>query len=155
MLLPEDPNRKPSLWDSVAMQLTQEAMCFIIEEGFGNPFVEAKPLTKNIAESALSRLRMSKICRISGNRGRAISPHFSGDRKDNTILLTEFLSYPSEGTLTVNDEKLKRDLEIAVINLFFTDHAINTILVPLNIAPWVMSDIKICLTEKGLVFKKL
>lgn len=154
MLLPENPEKRPGLWDSVATQLAQEAMCFIIKDGVGNPLAEAKDASRDMAELALSRLRASQICRISANRGRAVSPHFAGKREGDTVLLTELLSYPSEGALTVDNEKLKRDLETAVINLFFTDGGVSTVLVPLHLAPWAMQDAEISLTQEGLVFRK-
>lgn len=154
MLLPENPEKRPNLWDSVATQLAQEAMCFIIKEGVGSPLAEAKEPNKDMAELALSRLRASQICRISANRGRAVSPHFAGKRENDTVLLTELLSYPSDGALTVDNEKLKRDLETAVINLFFTDDGVSVVLVPLQLAPWSMQGAEISLRREGLVFRK-
>jgi hypothetical protein len=154
MLLPENPERKPSLWDSVEKQLAQEAMCFIVKEGVGNPLAEANEPSKDVAELTLSRLRESQICRVSANHGRAVSPHFAGRREGDTVLLTEFLSYPSEDALTVDNGKLKRDLETAVINLFFTGGGISTVLVPLQLAPWATQEAEISLTREGLAFRK-
>lgn len=154
MLLPEDPKKRPDLWSSLATQLAQEAMCFVIKEGVGNPLAEAKELDTDMAELTLSRLRASQVCRVSANRGRAVSPHFAGKHQGDAVALTELLSCPAEGTLTVDSEKLKRDLETAVINLFFADGCASTVLVPLHLAPWAMQDAEISLTREGLMFKK-
>ncbi|CUI02839.1 hypothetical protein BN2497_11609 [Janthinobacterium sp. CG23_2] len=56
--------------------------------------------------------------------------------------------------MTVDNEKLKRDLETAVINLLFTESGVNTVLVPLPIAPWAMQDAEISLVQEGLMFSK-
>jgi hypothetical protein len=154
MLLPENPEKRPGLWDAVATQLAETAMCFVIKEGVGNPLAEAKESNAGSAADALARLRAAPICRISANRGNPISPHFAGKYKGDTVLVTEFLAYPSEGALTVHNEKLKRDLETAVINLFFAEGGVSTVLVPLHIAPWVMRDAEINLTQEGLEFRK-
>lgn len=154
MLLPENPEKRPDLWGSVATQLAQETMCSIIKDGVGNPLAEAKEPNRDMAELALSRLQAAQICRISANRGRAVSPHFAGKRGGDTVLLTELLTYPSEGASTVDNEKLKRDLETAVINLFFSEGNVSVVLVPLHLAPWTMQDAEINLTQEGLMFRK-
>ena len=154
MLLPENPEKRPGLWDAVATQLAETAMCFIIKDGVGIPLAEAKGPNRDEAELVLARLRGAQICRISANRGSAISPHFAGKREDDTVLVTELLTSPSEAALTVDNEKLKRDLETAVINLLFTESGVNTVLVPLPIAPWTMRDAEISLVQEGLMFSK-
>lgn len=154
MLLPENPEKRSGLWDAVATQLAETAMCILIKDGVGNPLAEAKGPNRDEAELVLARLRGAEICRISANRGSAISPHFAGKREDDTVLVTEFLTSPSEAALTVDKEKLKRDLETAVINLLFTEGGVNTVLVPLPMAPWAMRDAEISLVQEGLMFSK-
>jgi hypothetical protein len=154
MLLPENPEKRAGLWDSLATQLAHDAMCFVIEDGVGNPFAEAKKPTSDVVELVLSKLRAAQICRISANRGKAISPHFAGTREDDTVSLTELLTYPSEGAVTVGGEKLKHDLETVVINLLFADGGLSTVLVPLQLTPWAMRDAEISLGQKGLLFRK-
>lgn len=154
MLLPENPEQRPGLWDAVANQLLESAMCFLIQEGNGDPFAEAKEPGRHQAELTVARLRAAQICRISANRGCAISPHFAGEREGDTVLVTELLTSPSDGTLTVDNEKIKRDLETAVINLLFTEDDLNAVLIPLSIAPWAMRDAEISLVQKGLMFSK-
>jgi hypothetical protein len=99
-------------------------------------------------------LRALPICRISANRGKAVSPHFAGSYEKNAVTLAEFLTTPSEGAITVDDEKLKRDLETAVINLFFAHEGISTVFVPLSLAPWEMPDAEVALLPDGLAFRK-
>jgi len=154
MLLPENPEKRPGLWVAIATQLIETAMCFIIKDGIGAPFAEAKEPNRDEAMLALARLRRAQICRISANRGSAISPHLAGNREGDTVLVTEFLTSPSDAALTVDNEKLKRDLETAVINLLFTEEGVNTVLVPLSIAPWAMRDVEISLIKEGLMFSK-
>jgi hypothetical protein len=154
MLLPENPEKKLGLWDAVTTQLAETAMCFIIKDGIGNPLAEAKGPNRDEAELVLARLRGAQICRISANRSSAFSPHFAGKREGNTVLVTELLTSPSEAALTVDNEKLKRDLETAVINLLFTESGVNTVLVPLPIAPWAMRDAEISLVQEALMFSK-
>ena len=154
MIFPENPEKRPSLWDSVAMQLAQKPMCLVIAEGVGNPTVEAVMLGRDLVELTMARLRKTHICRIGANRGMAVSPHFAGTREGQTVSLTEFLSQPSEGTLMVKSEALKRDLETAVINLLFADSEVNMVFVPLCLALWTMKDAEVISTPTGLVFKK-
>jgi hypothetical protein len=154
MLLPENPEKRPGLWDAVARQLAEAEMCILIKEGVGNPLAEAKEPNGSKVELALARLRAAPICRISANRGSPVSPHFAGQREGDTVLITEFITYPFEGALRVRNEKLKRDLETAVINLFFAEGGVSTVQVPLHIAPWVMRDAEISLAQDRLVFRK-
>jgi hypothetical protein len=154
MLLPENPEKRPSLWDGVAAQLAHESMCFIIEDGVGDTLAEARGPGSEVADLALPRLRALPICRISANRGKAVSPHFAGSYEKNAVTLAEFLTTPSEGAITVDDEKLKRDLETAVINLFFAHEGISTVFVPLSLAPWEMPDAEVALLPDGLAFRK-
>lgn len=154
MLLPEDPKRRPGLWDAVATQLAEHAMCSIIKEGVGNPLAEAKRLLPGEAELVLARLQGAEVCRISANRGSAISPHFAGKREGDLVMVTELLTYPSEGASTVDSETLQRDLETAVVNLLFAEGGASTVLVPLSLAPWAMRDAEIGLTREGLMFSK-
>ena len=154
MLLPENPEKRQVLWDAVARQLAGTAMCFVIEDGAGDPFAQATRLNQDEAELVLTRLRRAHICRVSANRGNAISPHFAGRREDDTVLVTDLLSSPSAAELTVRKEKLKCDLETAVINLFFTESGVNTVFVPLPLEPWAMQDTEITLVEEGLIFRK-
>jgi hypothetical protein len=154
MLLPEDPVKRPSLWDALATQLATRAMCFVVKNGVGDPLANADEPSREVTELTLSKLRASQVCRISANRGAAISPHFAGERDNGKILITELLAQPSEGALTVSDEKLRRDLETVVINLFFADSDVRTVLVPLRLAPWNMRDADISLKEEGLEFRK-
>jgi hypothetical protein len=154
MLFPEDPKRRPDLWDAVATQLAEHAMCFIIKEGVGNPLAEAKGLLPDEAKLVLARLQGAEVCRISANRGLAISPHFAGRREGDLVMVTDLLTYPSEGASTVDSGKLERDLETAVINLLFAVGGANTVLVPLSLEPWAMQDAEITLTRDGLMFSK-
>lgn len=154
MLLPENPEKRPKLWDAVATQLAETAMCFIIKDGVGNPLAESKRLNREETELGLSRLRDAQICRITANRGSAVSPHFAGKREGDTVLVTELLTSPSQAALTVDNEKLRRDLETAVINLLFTESGVDTVLVPLPIKPWAMQDAEISLVQEQLIFTK-
>jgi len=154
MLLPENPEKRPGLWDAVASQLAREATCFIINDGVGDPFVEAREPNSDMAVLALSRLQAAQICRISAQRGTAISPHFAGKHEGATVSLTEFWTTPSEGGETVDSEKLKRELETAVINLFFAGDGVSTVFVPLSIASWSMRDADVHVVQEGLVFRK-
>jgi hypothetical protein len=154
MLFPENPEKRPSLWDSITTQLAKEAMCFLIQEGIGNPLAEAKEPARNVADLVLSRLRSAQICRISASGGRAVAPHFACKREGDTALVTELMTYPSEGGATVDNDKLKRDLETAAVNLLFAEGGVSTVIVPLHLVPWTMRDAEINLTAEGLVFRK-
>ncbi len=154
MLLPENPEKRLGLWESLTTQLAQDAMCFIVEEGLGNPLAEAKEPSRTLADLVVSRLRVAPICRISANRGKTVAPHFAGQQKGDTVQLIEFLTYSSEGAVTVDNEKLKRDLETAVINLLFAEGGVSTVQVPLCLPPWDMRDAEISLVPEGMVFKK-
>lgn len=154
MLVPEDPAKRPALWAAVASQLTQAPICFSIKDGIADPLAEAMVQGRNEAELVLARLRRAQISRISANRGVAISPHFAGKREGDTVFITEFLTSPSDGALTVSNKKLERDLETAVINLLFTEEGVGTVFMPLSITPWVMQDAKVCATKEGLLFSK-
>ncbi|WP_206996707.1 hypothetical protein [Trinickia mobilis] len=154
MLFLENPERRPSLWDSLTTQLTEQAMCIVIWDGLGNPLAQARILDSESAANAIAKLRASQVCRIGANRDQAISPHFAGRREDDTVTITELLTYPSEGSVTLGENKMKADLEAAVINLFFAEDGVKTVCVPIHLAPWTMDDAEIDLTQEGLVFKK-
>jgi hypothetical protein len=155
MLLPENPEKRLELWASLSNQLAQDAMCFIIEAGIGNPLAATKALGKSMAELTVSRLRAAQICRISANRGNAVSPHFAGRREGDTVLITDFITHSSADMPTANIEKLRNDLETAVVNLFFAERGINIVKVPLSLMPWVMRDAKISSLSEGLIFQKI
>jgi hypothetical protein len=154
MLFPENPENQPSLWDGLASQLAETSICYLIEDGIGNPLAEAKGPDGRWAECTLARLRAAQICRISANHGNPIAPHFAGIREGDNVFVTEFLTYPSDRTLTVDSEKLKRDLEAAVINLLFAKGGASSVNVPLHIAPWSMQDAEISQVQEGLLFRK-
>jgi len=154
VLFPENPVKRPALWERISAQLAKEAMCFLINEGSGNPLAEALEPNENLAQRTLARLKASEVCRISAARGQAISPHFAGIREGDAVRITEFLSSPSQGMKIVEQDMLRRDLEIAVINLLFTGGETNTIHIPLNMAPWIMRDANISMESGGLVFTK-
>jgi hypothetical protein len=154
MLFPENPEERRRLWDSVAAQLAQEALCPIIKNGIGDPAAQASPPDKASAEAAMRRLRTAQACRISARHGKAVSPHFAGMREDSGFILTELLSYPSMGASMVTEKDLRHILETAVVNLMLTEHAAREVFVPLCIAPWQMQDTEISLTPKGLAFRK-
>lgn len=156
MLFPENPEKQPTLWQSVFEQLIKDKICLVIENGVGDPFSEASLLDKNSIKNVLTRMQSSDICRISANRGQAVSPHFSAKRNGKSIFFIEFLSYPSEGVLTVSNEKLIHDLETSIISLFFSKNNddIFNVFVPLHLTPWIMSDVDISSVEEGLLFTK-
>ena len=154
MLFPENPEKRPTLWDAIAKQLRQEAMCFVITEGDGNPLAEARNPSSDLAQQAMARLQQSQLCRISANRGTAVSPHFAGRREGVSVFITEFLSSPAIGLRVIQPDQLQQDLEAAVVNLLFAESGVSTVTIPLHLTPWTMRDAEVHSTPDGHVFTK-
>ncbi|WP_139208551.1 hypothetical protein [Achromobacter sp. NFACC18-2] len=154
MLFPENPEKCPTLWDAIAKQLRQEAMCFVITEGYGNPRAEAQRPTDDLAQQVITRLQQSQLCRISASRGAAVSPHFAGMRDGASVFITDFLSAPFVGMQVIQPDQLQRNLEVAVVNLLFAESGVSRVVIPLHLTPWAMRDAKVHPTAGGLVFTK-
>lgn len=155
MLFPEDPVKRPSLWQSVTTQLGHEKFCFLVDEGVGNPMAEARTPTAELVDKTIERLRAAAVCRIGASRGVAVSPHFAGQLDGSSIRLTEFMALAPEGSLHVNPSQMQRDLETAVINLLYMGEGIKSVAVPLQVPPWSMKDARIESTADGLIFHKM
>lgn len=153
MLFPENPEKRPELWESAIEQLNHEEMCYLIVDGAGYPDASATVDSK-LAEKVIQRMRQSNISRISAARGKAISPHFAANLQDTTATITELVSYPSEGLRFVRTERLRQDVETAVINLMFGGERVDAVFVPLELEPWEMKDAEIQSAEKGVLFRK-
>ncbi|MDY7804520.1 hypothetical protein U0E23_18930 [Burkholderia stagnalis] len=154
MLFPENPEKRPILWDALAKQLVQTEVCFVIERGSGDPFVDARLPNDDVAREAMGRLRRSQICRISADRGIAVSPHFSGIINGNSIFVTEMICVPEVGESTIRLDRLRHDIEVVVLNLLFARGGANRVTVPLHLDPWSMKDADVVSTDQGLVFEK-
>lgn len=111
MLFPENPEKCPTLWDAIAKQLRQEAMCFVITEGYGNPRAEAQRPTDDLAQQVITRLQQSQLCRISASRGAAVSPHYAGMRDGASVFITDFLSSSYLGVQVIQPEQIAARLE--------------------------------------------
>lgn len=153
MLLPDDPAKRPQLWSSLKVQLAEQAVCLVVGNGKGNATAKASLISEQVASALLSRLRSAHVCRISANRGYAISPHFAGQVARDVILITEFVLLPSPDGV-ISPELLARELETAVINLFCTEKGVSEIHVPLHLSPWQMSDAEVTQEADGLHFKR-
>lgn len=151
MLFPSNPEKRPELWQNLESQLLSTNMCFVVSNGSGNPLVEAQEPVEEIVHAVLSRLRSSQFCRISANRGNAISPHFAGRFVGTSAFLDELITYPYSGKTTVDIKQLRNDLETAVIDLFATAGA-TSVAVPLHLDPWSMENTLITLGSGGMVF---
>jgi hypothetical protein len=154
MLFPENPEKRPELWESMEKQLAHEAMCYVVIDGIGYPDASATLGINVSAENLVQRMKSAMICRISASHGKPIAPHFAANLEGATASITEFVTYPSEGTQTVNVGQLRHDLEAAVINLLFGSGEINRVFVPLDINPWDMRDAEVHSTSEGLMFNK-
>jgi len=153
MLLPDDPAKRPQLWSCLATQLAEQPVCLAVGNGEGNLPAQASLMSEQTASALLNRLRSAQVCRISANRGRAISPHFAGHTVRNAILITEFIFLPSSSG-AISPELLIRELETAVINLFCTEKIVSEVRVPLRLSPWQMSDVDVVRGTDGLFFVK-
>jgi hypothetical protein len=155
MLFLENPENKPALWNALLAQLEKEKMCFLIADGVVDANAKALNLDQSTAKTFIDKIKKSEICRISSNRGQAISPHIAGFRKGNSVVITELITYPSDNLPTKNSRELQNDLESIVINLFYAGGNTESVLIPSNLEPWVMKDVEVQSTEEGLVFKKI
>lgn len=153
MLLPDDPAKRPQLWSCLATQLAERPVCLVVSDGEGNLAAQASLMSEQTASALLSRLRSAQVCRISANRGHAISPHFAGQAVRDAILITEFVLLPSSNG-AISPELLIRELETAVINLFCTEKSVSEVRVPLRLSPWQMSDADVVHGTDGLSFVK-
>lgn len=154
MLFPENPENRPSLWDSVARQLAQEQMYFVVSGGVGILDSKAIRLDHDAVSNVMDRLRNSPVCRISASRGQAISPHFSGRFEDGNFYITEFIAIPLASSVAPDVSQLRNDLESAAINMLYGGGGAASVFVPLTIEPWAAKDVEIRSNEKGLVFEK-
>ncbi|UXU87588.1 hypothetical protein [Burkholderia sp. S-53] len=154
MLFPENPDKRPILWDALAKQLVQIEMCFVIERGSGDSSAEARLLNEEMAREAIERLRSSQICRISADRGIAMSPHFSGTVNGNSIFINEMICMPDIGGGTIRLDRLRHDIEVVVLNLLFARDGASRVTIPLHLNPWGMKDADVVSTDQGLVFEK-
>jgi hypothetical protein len=152
MLFPEDPKKRPALWESMKEQLAHDSMCYVVLDGIG--YSNASASLDINTEKMIQQMKSAMICRISARHGKAIAPHFAANLNDSTASITVFITYPSEGSQVVAIEQLRRDLETAVINLLFCGGEVNAVFVPLDISPWDMSDAEVHSTQEGLMFSK-
>ena len=153
MLFPENPEKRPQLWSELKAQLAEQPVCLVVGNGTGNLTAKASLMSEKMASALLSRLQSAQVCRISANRGCAISPHFAGRVTGDVILITELVLLPSsEGG--VSPGFLARELETVVISLFCTEKTLSQVHVPLSLNPWKMSDAEITQASDGLHFKK-
>ncbi|WP_386071321.1 hypothetical protein ACFJIW_12000 [Tahibacter sp. UC22_41] len=154
MLFPENPARKPQLWTELKAQLAEHPVCLLVANGTGNPTAKASLMSEQTASALLSRLQNAHVCRISANRGCAISPHFAGQVAGDVLLITELVLLPSSDR-EVSPNFLTRELETAAINLFCTEKYLSEVRAPLSLASWKMSDAEITQESDGLHFKKV
>lgn len=154
MLLPEDPKRRPELWDGLREQLAHERLCYVITEGVGNTNAEASIVDTRFADSLLRRMHLSKISRVSANHGKPISPHFAAEISDSLASITEFVTHPSDGALLVEPRRLRRELEIAVVAILFSDVETMSAYAPLNLQAWEMKDVRVEPRANGLIFTR-
>jgi hypothetical protein len=154
MLFLENPENRPTLWNALSNQLTQEKMCFLIADGVINSNEKAIDIDQNAAQVFIDKLKKLAICRISFNRGNAVSPHIAGTCENNMAIVTELVTCPSDNSETKNIDQLQNDLESVAINLFYAGGNIDSIFIPSNLEPWEMKDAEIRSAKGGLLFKK-
>lgn len=154
MLFPENPEKRPELWDSIRLQINRESMCYLVSAGKENANGIATVVSELFQDNILRRMKRSQICRISASRGVAIAPHFAASLDGSMASVTELIALPCDGIQTVTAERLRRYLEIAVINLLYVGGNVSEVFVPISIPPWKMADADIQSLPTGVVFRK-
>jgi hypothetical protein len=155
MLFPEDPNKRPTLWSSVAEKLASAPYCYAVENGAG--MRDCVPMVKSRKEAAeiVGRLRAADVCRISASRGTAVGPHFAlrCAKGAEEAQLVEFVALPDTDSVAT-DERLRRQLETMVVSVMYEFPRLRRILVPLAMEPWAMPDVETRAVGAGLEFAR-
>ena len=154
MLFPQDPKKRPALWESLVAQLAREAMCCLIAHGRQCVDSTAKVLNQHALDEIAQRFRAAPICRVSSSRGAAISPHFAAALNGDCATIVELIAAPKVGALAVDDAQLRNDVETAVINLLYGTENIRSVVVPLQLMSWSMTDAGVQNVAAGLLFTK-
>lgn len=109
MLLPEDPNQRPELFDSVAESMTNNSDNLVVLEGHVDESRKSNALGQ--AELFLKSLRESAVSRVCASGGTAIPPFFAISSDGGELRLQSYVARGSnvEG---LRPSTLKHDMEI-------------------------------------------
>jgi hypothetical protein len=155
MLFPEDPNKRPTLWASVAEKLASGPYCYAVENGIGKR--DCIPIVKSSkeADEIVGRLGAADVCRISASRGTAVGPHFALQwaADADEARLVEFVALPSSDSVAA-DEWLRRQLETMVVSVMYEFPRLRRVLIPISMKPWAMPDLEIRSAPAGLEFAR-
>lgn len=154
MLFPEDPDKRPNLWHSLAEKLVREPIFCLVAHGEQCDVSTARLLNEAAADELMKRFRAASLSRISSSRGAAISPHFAATLDGDCARIVELITVPEVGALEVNERQLRDDVETAVINLLYGARNIRSVIVPLRLSPWVMTDADVQDMGAGMLFTK-
>jgi hypothetical protein len=154
MLLPDDPEGRSELWTMLESELLEHVLAHVVTLGKGDANAVAFRAAPDQARTLVARMKSFPISRISANRGTAISPHFSGSLAGGCVTIAEFIATPSDEQGLVRPEKLRRDIEVAVISLLHAREKFGCVIVPLDIPPWEMKDVIVKRVAGGLEFRR-
>jgi hypothetical protein len=154
MLFPEDPKKRPQLWEALSDQLARQDVALVVNKGGGDATVPSKRLSSDEIEALVARMKGASISRISANRGVAIGPHFSGQIKDWSVTITDFVTTRGSSPSGTDLAQLQNDLETAALNLLYGGGQLNVVRLPIRIAKWNSKDLNIQSLSEGIEVRK-
>lgn len=109
MLLPEDPNQRPELFDSVAESMANNTDNLVVLEGHVDELRRSNALGQS--ELFIKSLRESSASRVCASGGAAIPPFFAITSNGGELRLQSYVARGNNGE-GLKDSTLKHDMEI-------------------------------------------
>jgi len=148
MLFPVDPDKKPLLWESFAEQLSINPVQYIVSDGHYDSTSFGNVLKPEQVQSLIELFRKLPLRRFGASRNIAVGPYWAFTLEGSRATVVECL-IPVGDAQHISEAKLRNEIEIIAINLYYDCKEISEIFIPTKVEVWEMQDWSVNIVDEG------